>query len=51
LAARSSPKTDLSRPALPVTRPQHGDGYYYAAFIRDPGGNRVEAVTSLKADA
>jgi catechol 2,3-dioxygenase-like lactoylglutathione lyase family enzyme len=28
----------------PGLRPQHGDGYY-AAFIRDPDGNRVEAVT------
>jgi len=30
----------------PGLRPQHGDGYY-AAFIRDPDGNRVEAVTFL----
>ena len=28
----------------PALRPQHGDGYY-AAFIRDPDGNRIEAVT------
>jgi catechol 2,3-dioxygenase-like lactoylglutathione lyase family enzyme len=28
----------------PGLRPQHGDGYY-AAFIRDADGNRVEAVT------
>jgi catechol 2,3-dioxygenase-like lactoylglutathione lyase family enzyme len=28
----------------PGLRPQHGQGYY-AAFIRDPDGNRVEAVT------
>lgn len=28
----------------PGLRPQHGDGYY-AAFIRDPDGNRIEAVT------
>lgn len=28
----------------PCLRPQYGDGYY-AAFIRDPDGNRVEAVT------
>lgn len=27
----------------PGLRPQHGDGYY-AAFIRDPDGNRIEAV-------
>ena len=31
----------------PALRPQHGDGYY-AAFIRDPDGNRVEAVTFVK---
>ena len=31
----------------PGLRPQHGDGYY-AAFIRDPDGNRLEAVTFLK---
>jgi len=30
----------------PGLRPQHGEGYY-AAFIRDPDGNRVEAVTFL----
>jgi catechol 2,3-dioxygenase-like lactoylglutathione lyase family enzyme len=30
----------------PGTRPQHGEGYY-AAFIRDPDGNRIEAVTFL----
>jgi catechol 2,3-dioxygenase-like lactoylglutathione lyase family enzyme len=34
----------------PGLRPQHGDGYY-AAFIRDPDGNRIEAVTFLKAEA
>lgn len=28
----------------PALRPQHGEGYY-AAFIRDPDGNRIEAVT------
>jgi catechol 2,3-dioxygenase-like lactoylglutathione lyase family enzyme len=28
----------------PGYRPQHGDGYY-AAFIRDLDGNRIEAVT------
>jgi catechol 2,3-dioxygenase-like lactoylglutathione lyase family enzyme len=28
----------------PGLRPQHGDGYY-AAFIRDQDGNRIEAVT------
>jgi len=30
----------------PGLRPRHGDGYY-AAFIRDPDGNRIEAVTFL----
>jgi len=30
----------------PGLRPHHGDGYY-AAFIRDLDGNRVEAVTFL----
>jgi catechol 2,3-dioxygenase-like lactoylglutathione lyase family enzyme len=30
----------------PGLRPQHGDGYY-AAFVRDPDGNRIEAVTFL----
>ncbi len=28
----------------PGLRPQHGEGYY-AAFIRDPDGNRIEVVT------
>ncbi len=28
----------------PALRPLHGDGYY-AAFIRDLDGNRIEAVT------
>jgi predicted lactoylglutathione lyase len=31
----------------PHLRPQHGDGYY-AAFIRDLDGNRIEAVTFVK---
>ena len=31
----------------PGPRPQHGEGYY-AAFIRDPDGNRIEAVTFVK---
>jgi catechol 2,3-dioxygenase-like lactoylglutathione lyase family enzyme len=31
----------------PGHRPQHGEGYY-AAFIRDPDGNRIEAVTFVK---
>ncbi len=30
----------------PGLRPQHGEGYY-AAYIRDLDGNRVEAVTFL----
>jgi catechol 2,3-dioxygenase-like lactoylglutathione lyase family enzyme len=33
----------------PGLRPQHGEGYY-AAFIRDPDGNRIEAVTFVQAD-
>ena len=32
----------------PGLRPQHGEGYY-AAFIRDPDGNRIEAVTFVEA--
>jgi catechol 2,3-dioxygenase-like lactoylglutathione lyase family enzyme len=32
---------------VPGLRPHHGDGYY-AAFIRDPDGNRIEAVTFVK---
>jgi catechol 2,3-dioxygenase-like lactoylglutathione lyase family enzyme len=31
----------------PGPRPQHGEGYY-AAFVRDPDGNRIEAVTFVK---
>jgi len=31
----------------PGARPQHGHGYY-AAFIRDPDGNRIEAVTFVE---
>lgn len=30
---------------------QHRTGGYYAAFVRDLDGNRVEAVTFVKADA
>ena len=30
--------------ARPACGAQHGEGYY-AAFIRDPDGNRIEAVT------
>ena len=31
----------------PGPRPQYSEGYY-AAFIRDPEGNRIEAVTFTK---
>jgi catechol 2,3-dioxygenase-like lactoylglutathione lyase family enzyme len=31
----------------PGERPQHGEGYY-AAYVRDLDGNRIEAVTFLK---
>jgi catechol 2,3-dioxygenase-like lactoylglutathione lyase family enzyme len=43
-AALAAGGTDDGAPGL---RPQHGDGYY-AAFIRDPDGNRIEAVTFVK---
>jgi len=43
-AALANSGADDGRPGL---RPQHGEGYY-AAFIRDPDGNRVEAVTFVK---
>jgi catechol 2,3-dioxygenase-like lactoylglutathione lyase family enzyme len=33
----------------PALRPQHGEGYY-AAFVRDLDGNRIEAVTFVKTD-
>jgi catechol 2,3-dioxygenase-like lactoylglutathione lyase family enzyme len=39
---------DGASDGAPGLRPQHGEGYY-AAFIRDPDGNRVEAVTFVKA--
>jgi catechol 2,3-dioxygenase-like lactoylglutathione lyase family enzyme len=39
-----------SSDGAPGLRPQHGEGYY-AAFIRDPDGNRIEAVTFLKSGA
>lgn len=35
----------------PGLRPHDGEGGYYAAFIRDEDGNRIEAVTFLPADA
>ena len=44
VAALQSGGTSDGKPGL---RPQHGEGYY-AAFIRDPDGNRIEAVTFLK---
>jgi len=31
----------------PGLRPRHGESYY-AAFVRDPDGNRIEAVTFLE---
>ena len=34
----------------PGPRPQYSEGYY-AAFIRDPEGNRIEAVTFVKTGA
>jgi catechol 2,3-dioxygenase-like lactoylglutathione lyase family enzyme len=33
----------------PGLRPQHGEGYY-AAFVRDLDGNRIEAVTFVRTD-
>jgi catechol 2,3-dioxygenase-like lactoylglutathione lyase family enzyme len=33
----------------PGLRPHDGEGGYYAAYVRDPDGNRIEAVTFLKA--
>jgi catechol 2,3-dioxygenase-like lactoylglutathione lyase family enzyme len=38
-----------SSDGAPGLRPQHGEGYY-AAFIRDPDGNRIEAVTFVAAE-
>ena len=35
-----------SSDGAPGLRPAHGKGYY-AAFIRDPDGNRIEAVTFI----
>jgi catechol 2,3-dioxygenase-like lactoylglutathione lyase family enzyme len=34
----------------PGLRPHDGEHGYYAAFIRDPDGNRVEAVTFVKSE-
>jgi catechol 2,3-dioxygenase-like lactoylglutathione lyase family enzyme len=42
-AALAAGGADDGKPGL---RPQHGDRYY-AAFVRDPDGNRIEAVTFL----
>jgi catechol 2,3-dioxygenase-like lactoylglutathione lyase family enzyme len=39
-----------SSDGAPGFRPEYRDGYY-AAFIRDPEGNRIEAVTFLSAEA
>ena len=33
----------------PGLRPQHCAGYY-AAFIRDPDGNRIEAMTFVESN-
>jgi catechol 2,3-dioxygenase-like lactoylglutathione lyase family enzyme len=33
---------------VPGLRPHDGEGGYYAAFIRDHDGNRVEAVTFVR---
>ena len=40
-------KAGGSSDGAPGLRPHHGEGYY-AAFIRDLDGNRVEAVTFLQ---
>ena len=44
LSRRRARSTAAASTARRVCAPQHGDGYY-AAFIRDPDGNRIEAVT------
>ncbi len=41
-------KTGGVSDGAPGLRPHHGDGYY-AAFIRDLDGNRIEAVTFVGA--
>jgi predicted lactoylglutathione lyase len=58
LRARSSEVVDAFHAAAlkaggasdgaPGPRPHDGNNRYYAAFIRDPDGNRVEAVTFVK---
>jgi catechol 2,3-dioxygenase-like lactoylglutathione lyase family enzyme len=45
-AALAAGGADDGAPAL---RPHHGDGYY-AAFIRDPDGNRIEVVSFVKSE-
>ncbi|MEJ2625930.1 MAG: VOC family protein [Pseudolabrys sp.] len=45
-AALAAGGTDDGAPGL---RPQHGVGYY-AAFVRDLDGNRIEAVTFVKTE-
>jgi catechol 2,3-dioxygenase-like lactoylglutathione lyase family enzyme len=39
-------KAGATSDGAPGLRPQHGEGYY-AAFIRDADGNRIEAVTFI----
>jgi catechol 2,3-dioxygenase-like lactoylglutathione lyase family enzyme len=41
-------KAGGSSGGAPGLRPHDGEGGYYAAFIRDPDGNRIEAVTFTK---
>ena len=38
-----------SSDGAPGLRPAHGEGYY-AAFIRDPDGNRIETVTFVNSN-
>ena len=58
LRARSTDEVDAFHAAAlagggasdgpPGLRPHDGEAGYYAAFIRDPDGNRIEAVTFTK---
>ncbi|WP_137045200.1 VOC family protein [Pseudolabrys sp. FHR47] len=41
-------KAGGSSDGAPGLREHDGEGGYYAAFIRDPDGNRIEAVTFTK---
>ena len=59
-ARRTPPRSTLSTPrrskpaARPTARPDCGRNItprYYAAFIRDPDGNRIEAVTFVREGA